>query len=180
MNSKSKGNSFERYISKQLSLWWSNGEKDDLFWRSQNSGGRWTSRNKQGIKTSGQSSDIQSTSSESELFTDLFSIECKSYKYIDLWNIIEENGNIMKWLSDLYYICREEKKNPLLIIKSNYKPTIMITNHLMKNLLAGCEIDYKLRMILTTDILYLYMFDDLLKSDIFIFKDQLQNNRIND
>lgn len=38
-----KGAAFERLFSKQLSRWVSNGERDDIFWRSPGSGG-WASR----------------------------------------------------------------------------------------------------------------------------------------
>ena len=40
----SKGTPFERLICKQFSLWWTDGERDDVFWRTSNSGGRATVR----------------------------------------------------------------------------------------------------------------------------------------
>ena len=39
-----KGTPFEREICKEVSLWWSWGERDDLVWRTATSGGRATSR----------------------------------------------------------------------------------------------------------------------------------------
>jgi hypothetical protein len=39
-----KGTPYERQICKLLSLWWTNGEKEDVFWRTSNSGGRATVR----------------------------------------------------------------------------------------------------------------------------------------
>jgi len=38
MNTKQKGNNFERDCSRMLSLWWTNGKRDDAIWRSASSG----------------------------------------------------------------------------------------------------------------------------------------------
>lgn len=53
-----KGSSFERLICKELSLWWSGGTRDDIFWRSSNSGGRATVRGRQGKGTFGHCGDV--------------------------------------------------------------------------------------------------------------------------
>jgi hypothetical protein len=55
---KQKGSDFERQICKDLSLWWSGGERDDIFWRTSLSGGRATVRRKSGKKTDLQCGDI--------------------------------------------------------------------------------------------------------------------------
>lgn len=54
----SKGSSFEREICKLLSLWWTSGERDDIFWRTAGSGGRATNRMKRGMSTSGAYGDL--------------------------------------------------------------------------------------------------------------------------
>lgn len=56
-----KGSAFEREFCKELSLWWTNKERDDVFWRSQTSGGRATSRRKKGMATAGQYGDVAAT-----------------------------------------------------------------------------------------------------------------------
>lgn len=56
--SKNKGSSFERDICKELSLWWTDGERDDVFWRTAGSGGRATNRMKQGQQTAGAYGDM--------------------------------------------------------------------------------------------------------------------------
>ncbi len=38
MNSKNKGSGFEREMSRLLSLWWTDGKRDDAIWRSASSG----------------------------------------------------------------------------------------------------------------------------------------------
>lgn len=74
---KGKGSSFEREIAKRLSLWWTNGKRDDVFWRTDNSGGRATSRRKQGKETFGQSGDLQATDPIGQRLLDFVSIEIK-------------------------------------------------------------------------------------------------------
>lgn len=75
--SGSRGGPFEREVSKKLSLWWSNGEHDDLFWRSSASGARATQRAKVGKRTIGHAGDIAATAADSAPLTQLVNIECK-------------------------------------------------------------------------------------------------------
>lgn len=77
MAKSSKGSVWERKFCKKLSMWWSNEERDDLFWRTSQSGGRATSRTKKGKRTYGQYGDINSTDPISKPFTDLFTVELK-------------------------------------------------------------------------------------------------------
>lgn len=77
MNGKIKGSDFEREICKLLSLWWTAGKRDDVFWRSQTSGARATSRAKRGSKTHGQHADIAAVDPIGSPLTDVFSIEVK-------------------------------------------------------------------------------------------------------
>lgn len=56
-----KGSSFEREICKQLSLWWTDGTRDDVFWRTAGSGGRATNRAKIGKETAGAYGDLTFT-----------------------------------------------------------------------------------------------------------------------
>lgn len=72
-----KGGQWERTISKRLSLWLSKDERDDLFWRASQSGGRATQRAKQGKKTANSYGDICSQHSSSALFIDTFVLELK-------------------------------------------------------------------------------------------------------
>ena len=76
VNGKSKGGSFERRIAVELSQWWSDCHRDDLFWRTASSGGRATQRKKKGKQT-GDSGDIASTDPFSTAMTKVFSIELK-------------------------------------------------------------------------------------------------------
>ena len=89
-----KGAKFEREISKALSRWWTEGERDDIFWRTSQSGGRATTRKKQGKSTKNQDGDICATDPIGQPLLDITTIELKvGYKS---WNIKELNDSIMR------------------------------------------------------------------------------------
>jgi hypothetical protein len=72
-----KGADFERTICKRLSLWWTYGDRDDVFWRSSQSGGRATIRHRKGKRTAGSYGDITALDPIGEPLTQLFTIELK-------------------------------------------------------------------------------------------------------
>lgn len=72
-----KGPPFERWVATRLSLWWTGGERDDVFWRSQGSGGRATNRRRRGRTTAGQYGDLCATDPSAQPFIDLFTVEMK-------------------------------------------------------------------------------------------------------
>lgn len=72
-----KGGAFERHLSKELSLWWTKGKRDDVFWRTSQSGGRATIRKKKGKKTFGQEGDLQATDPIGQPLIDLMTVEAK-------------------------------------------------------------------------------------------------------
>lgn len=53
-----KGGAFERKVVKALSLWYTRGERDDIFWRTAGSGARATTRAKKGRSTANSAGDI--------------------------------------------------------------------------------------------------------------------------
>ena len=69
-------------MCKQLSLWWTAGVRDDVFWRTSNSGGRSKVRSRGGRGTFGQYGDIQATDPIGQPLVDLCTIELKrGYKH---------------------------------------------------------------------------------------------------
>lgn len=72
-----KGGSFERRIATQLSEWWTNGERDDIFWRTAGSGGRATARGRSKKFTRGQAGDIGATDPSGYPLIALVAIELK-------------------------------------------------------------------------------------------------------
>lgn len=74
---KKKGSQFERDICKELSLWWSKGKRDDIFWRTAGSGAMATFRRKKSKNTFGGNGDIQATDPIGQDLMDIFTIELK-------------------------------------------------------------------------------------------------------
>ena len=72
-----KGSEFEREFCKDLSLWWTDQERDDIFWRSSNSGGRATVRAKVGRTTAGQYGDVAAIDFDGLPLLELMTMELK-------------------------------------------------------------------------------------------------------
>ena len=85
-----KGSEFEREMCKKISLWWTHGQRDDVFWRSQNSGGRATVRGRKGQDTHGQAGDIAAVHPCGEPLLQTFAVELKrGYKTADPYRILD-------------------------------------------------------------------------------------------
>jgi hypothetical protein len=76
-NPKAQGGSYEREIAAALSLWYSEGRRDDIFYRSHSSGGRATNRKRVGKELQGQYGDICATDPMGKSLIDKWTIECK-------------------------------------------------------------------------------------------------------
>ena len=124
---KLKGGEFERKICKLLSLWYTENERDDVFFRSASSGAMATQRFKKGKKTSGQQGDTTSTDLEGIKFINKFSIELKSYKDFSLDFLVYKNKSLIHdWWEQCVGDAERDDKTPLLIIKKNNKKEIII------------------------------------------------------
>lgn len=122
--SKQKGSEFERMVCKKLSLWVTNGEKKDCFWRSAMSGGRATVKRGE-VRQAG---DITAVAPEGHSLTDRYYIECKSYRTLDLASfLVKGTGTLSKFWE---VCCREAEshhRSPMLIAKQNNVPILMLT-----------------------------------------------------
>ncbi len=86
-----KGSNFERKICKELSLWWTDGDRDDIFWRTSQSGGRATQRKKTGRGTANQYGDIQATDPIGQPLISLCTIELKKgYGHRTFYDLIDK------------------------------------------------------------------------------------------
>lgn len=94
MGTKSlKGGSMERAFAKQLSLWWSDGQHDDWFWRTAGSGGRATNRGKKGQSTVNAAGDIGAMCGEAQRLLNVVTIECKrGYNKTDIQELLDHKG----------------------------------------------------------------------------------------
>lgn len=72
-----KGGQFERDVSRELSEWWTHGTRDDIYWRTSQSGGRATTRRKKGKSTKNQCGDITATDPIGLPLVQLMTIELK-------------------------------------------------------------------------------------------------------
>jgi len=139
MSSKGKGSSFEREIAVKLSLWWSEGKRDDVFFRSSNSGGRFTVRNKVNKDTFLGSGDIVASDPSGKPLMDKWSIEAKTGygvstdKGIIRWDILDFIDSRQKEpvLQKMWNQCKRDAnlthRNPILIFRRNGRsPCIMI------------------------------------------------------
>lgn len=77
MSKAYKGRDYEREICKLLSKWWTKGERDDVFWRSSQSGGRATFRTQKGLRTHGSYGDVAAVDPIGEPLLKLLTIELK-------------------------------------------------------------------------------------------------------
>lgn len=159
VNGKSKGNAFERSISKKLSLWLSDDSDDHLFWRTESSGGRFTQRKKLGKNTDNQEGDITSVRESSKCVSDLIAFECKFHKNIDFFNMILGRGIVFEWYKKLREDCGN--KYPCLIIKQNYKDTLFICG---RNFDMDFGVKPSCNIYLDQDRLSIFLFEDFLKT----------------
>jgi hypothetical protein len=124
--SKQKGAAFERDICKQFSLWLSQGERDDLFWRSAMSGGRATIGYKEGKKRNAQAGDITPISQAGARWSDRYAIECKHYQTLEFTPLCTSNkGNVQVFWKQARRDAFKADKNPILIMKQNHYPILM-------------------------------------------------------
>ena len=165
---KKKGSSFEREICKKLSLWISEGEKDDVFWRSAMSGGRSTVGVKKGIKRSQQVGDISAIDVIGQKFIDIFLVECKFYKNIQLHSLLfgkPSKNSIHEFWTVLEKKAKEFYKEPMLIFKQNKLPVLigLRGESWCCSLLADFRILPIAKFLNTDPRFYLYEFDKFLK-----------------
>ena len=127
-NPKVKGGQFEREVCKNLSLWISEGKRDDIFWRSAMSGGRATIGAQKGINRKSQAGDISAVDQAGQKFIDNFYVECKFYKDLDFESFWFNSGRLWKFWEDAEKCSNHNHKCPLLIAKQNRRPVLVLTN----------------------------------------------------
>ena len=120
LNPKAKGSGFERVICHELSLWISQGEHDDLFWRSSLSGGRATVMFKKGGKNRTQCGDITAIHPDGNPLTDKFLISCKFYRELKIeGTVLGNKGGLRSFWEECVEEAQRHGKFPMLIAKQN-------------------------------------------------------------
>jgi hypothetical protein len=163
---KLKGNNYERKISKILSLWISEGTYDDLFWRTQGSGGRHTRRYKNNLTLEGQAGDVASTRSGiSEKFLKKICVEIKFYKDINIWALITKSKDgILDFWNQTNRKAMDVNKIPVLIVKENYKPALFVSNNnnLYNIFINTFKINPDIEVLVCDEKLFIWKLDDIL------------------
>jgi hypothetical protein len=134
MSAKQKGNAFEREISKKLSLWVSNNTRDDIFYRTDASGARYTQRMKKNKNTVNSIGDISFKDLMGADLIKKFIIEVKrGYTTENLLNVLDEKNKniIIEWLVKLQLEMKSSMKKEFLIFwKRDRHDIICICNKL--------------------------------------------------
>lgn len=139
-----KGGDFEREICKKLSAWWTYDDRDDVFWRSSQSGGRATVRFRKGKRTAGSYGDITALDPIGEPLMQLFTIELKrGQKHGEPGNLIDGTGDINchPFLNAVRQAREAHKvagsRSWLLISKRDfYKPCVFFPSSLLSSVLT--------------------------------------------
>ncbi len=112
---KRKGGKYERDCAKDLSIWFTNGMREDVFYRTASSGGRATVRSKKQKTTFGQNGDIQSVDPIGECLTNLCSIECKDgYPGQSSLDLVDKPGKNKCKYGEFFEQCAREAKEAKL------------------------------------------------------------------
>jgi len=135
-----KGSGFEREMAKTFSLWWTDGKRDDIFWRTSNSGGRAGARSKKGLTTSGQAGDMGFTDPIGKPLIDWFTFEFKrGYQQSVLHDFIDHpNGNPgslrnwEKWIAHVYLEHKKAGSKSWMIVhrRNGRQPLVMVPQSL--------------------------------------------------
>ncbi len=147
-----KGGQFERRVCKQLSMWWTDGERDDVFWRTNASGGRATQRAKTNRVTFGQVGDVQANDPIGQPLIDLCVLELKyGYKthcIFDWFDKPEKQSHYTSWISKLEQEVERCDAPYWLLIhqRQNKKPILVMPNKLFKRLPVPPENRCRMRL----------------------------------
>ncbi len=132
---KNKGNSFERQVCKQLSLWWTNGKSEDIFWRTASSGAMANIRSKRHKECFGQYGDIQAINPIGQPLIDLCTIELKrGYSKSTFADLMEPSTHANPNPCQYEKFClqayadyqRSDSMSWLLIVKRDRRKTIVL------------------------------------------------------
>lgn len=131
----SKGSGFEREIAKQLGLWWTHGERDDIFWRTSQSGGRATVRRQKGKSTANQDGDLCATDPIGQPLINKTTIELKvGYNGWTIKELIDSKRKCLTTLEQFFSQASREAENQekdcwWLITRQDRRNTIIFMNH---------------------------------------------------
>lgn len=171
-----KGSDFERLVCKQLSLWWSDGKNDDIFWRTAGSGARATNRAKQAKSTVAGHGDILAYHSDGEPLLRLFCFELKRGYNFDLLCLLKGTKGDIKtfWEQTVRSAENAGSDYPALIWKPDRQPCLFFAPYHFSQRLqqyAGRSAIPRLRLRIGANDVACWLFEDFLNdNDISMIK----------
>jgi hypothetical protein len=142
----SKGDNFERSVCRALSLWWTEGERDDVFWRNRT---RITSDSPGALRQLG---DLTATHTVGIPFIEVFNVELKTgysktkagkkHKVIpwDLLDLIDGKGKIfLDFWEQTQTDAILSKRFPMLIFKRDYHNPVVVMRRTDMFILTGYQ-----------------------------------------
>lgn len=140
-----KGSQFERDICRKLSLWWTDGARDDIFWRTSQSGGRATTRAKAGkaLQAKGAYGDIAAIDPVGEPLIAAVSIEVKrGYNRFSLQDLMdgtqaEEKYGLASFLDQARRDAAASNREWLLIWKRDRRTALIFYTRAVLNKLES-------------------------------------------
>ena len=125
--STDKGFEFERRTCRQLSLWITHGERSDVFWRTATSGARATMALRRGESVR-QAGDICAVAPEGHALMDLWYLELKSYKNLEITSFVLRGRGLLSgfWRTTVAKAAAHGHPGPVLIAHQNLFPTILL------------------------------------------------------
>jgi hypothetical protein len=162
---KAKGSAYERLICKRLSLWVSGGKREDVFWRSAMSGGRATVKG----KTVRQAGDITAVAPEGHPLTDVFYIECKHVKKLDLESFLFKNKGLLAgfWKDAVKQADRHDKEAVIIARQNGWPDLVLCEGGFTRDIIGeapGVSREYYIGRIQGWEVT-IYWLADLLKSN---------------
>lgn len=154
-----KGGNYERKLCKRFGLWWTQDldtPRNDIFWRTSQSGGRATQRQKKGVKTAYQYGDMTFTDPIGKPLIDLFLFEFKKgYNDMDVLDIIDSRQK-KPLLLKFWDKAEQDRKAcgrpySILIVKRDHKKSfVVIESSLLGILEDHCGV-WKDKMLIIKD-----------------------------
>jgi hypothetical protein len=136
--STSKGFGFERELAVAWSKWFTNGDREDVFWRTSGSGGRATRNTQLTRYTHGDMAPIDPIGYP---LCDRFNFEFKFYKDYTLLGVLHPVGPDRDWVQFWTKTCWEAEQSsryPLLVTKRNHgKPCIWLPHCIFRDLVMS-------------------------------------------
>lgn len=135
---KQKGNAYEREQCKSISLWITDGSRDDIVWRSASSGAVATVH--KGKKYESQAGDIAAIDPLGIPLMSKVVIECKHYKDLQAENLIfGGKGTLVDFWNKHVILAEAKNKTPILVARQNRKPDIILMPSYFASEFAGVD-----------------------------------------